>query len=88
MTDEHLTIRPSPERWPTWATVGHTACQRVSWLCGFASEPGAETTPVTDALHYCRRAQRDARDRRAAADRPLGLKQGGAGGDGLDGDLR
>jgi len=25
----------------------------VSWLCGFAGEPGAETTPFPDALHRC-----------------------------------
>ncbi|MDP9296342.1 MAG: hypothetical protein M3O88_06590, partial [Actinomycetota bacterium] len=38
MTDEQLAIRvvghaPSstPERWPIWAIVGHTACQRVFW---------------------------------------------------------
>jgi uncharacterized damage-inducible protein DinB len=53
MTDEQLALHPSPERWPLWATIGHTACQRVSWLCGFAGEPGAETTPFPDALHYC-----------------------------------
>ena len=46
MTDEQLAIRPSPERWPLWATVGHLACQRVFWLCDFAGEPGAETTRV------------------------------------------
>ena len=32
MTEEQIAIRPSPERWPLWATVGHTACQRVLWL--------------------------------------------------------
>ena len=53
MSEAQLAIRPSSERWPLWATVGHTACQRVSWLCDFAGEPGAETTPFTDALHYC-----------------------------------
>jgi uncharacterized damage-inducible protein DinB len=53
MTDEQLAIRPAPERWPLWATVGHAACQRISWLCDFAGEPGAETTPFTDALHFC-----------------------------------
>ena len=53
MTDEQLAIRPSPQRWPFWATVGHTCCQRVSWLCGFAGEPGADTTPFLDALHSC-----------------------------------
>jgi hypothetical protein len=51
MTDEQLAIRPSPERWPLWATVGHLACQRVFWLCDFAGEPGAETTPFTNAAY-------------------------------------
>jgi uncharacterized damage-inducible protein DinB len=53
MTDEQLSVRPSPGRWPIWATVGHTACQRVFWLCDFAGEPGAASTPFTDAAHYC-----------------------------------
>jgi hypothetical protein len=53
MTDEQLALRPSSERWPLWATIGHLCCQRVSWLCGFAGEPGAETTPFPDALHRC-----------------------------------
>lgn len=53
LTDEQLAIRPSPERWPIWATVGHLACQRVFWLCDFAGEPGAETTRFTDAAHDC-----------------------------------
>jgi DinB superfamily len=53
MTDQQLAIQPSPDRWPLWATIGHTACQRVSWLCGFAGQPGGETTPFPDALHYC-----------------------------------
>jgi uncharacterized damage-inducible protein DinB len=53
LTDEQLAFRPAPERWPMWATVGHAACQRVFWLCDFAGEPGAETTPFTDAGHNC-----------------------------------
>ena len=53
MTDEQLALRPSAERWPLWATVGHAACQRVFWLCDFAGEPGAETTPFNDAAHDC-----------------------------------
>ena len=53
LTDEQLAVRPSPDRRPLWATVGHAACQRVSWLCGFAGEPGAEATPFPDALHRC-----------------------------------
>lgn len=53
LTSDQLGIQPSPERWPLWATVGHTACQRVSWLCGFLGEPGAESTPFPDALYRC-----------------------------------
>jgi len=53
LTDEQLAIRPWPDRWPIWAIVGHTACQRVFWLCDFAGEPGAETTRFTDAGHNC-----------------------------------
>jgi uncharacterized damage-inducible protein DinB len=45
MTDEQLAIRPSPERMPIWATVGHTAGVRVYWLCAVLGEPGAEATP-------------------------------------------
>ena len=53
MTGEQLAIQPSPERWPIWATVGHTACQRVFWLCDFAGEPDAETTPFPNAAYDC-----------------------------------
>ena len=53
MTLEQLAMQPSPERWPLWATVGHAACQRVFWLCDFAGEPGAETTPFTNAGFDC-----------------------------------
>ena len=53
LTDEQLALRPTPERWPIWATVGHTACQRVFWLCDFAGEPGADTTRFTDAGNNC-----------------------------------
>jgi len=53
MTKEQLAMQPSPERWPLWATVGHTAFQRVFWLCDFAGEPGAETTPFTNAAYNC-----------------------------------
>jgi hypothetical protein len=53
LTIEDLARQPSSDRWPLWATIGHTCCQRVSWLCGFAGEPGAETTPFPDALHTC-----------------------------------
>lgn len=53
LSHEELAWRPAPGRWPLWATVGHLACQRVSWLCGFAGEPGAEETPFPDALYRC-----------------------------------
>ena len=53
LTVEQLALRPTPERWPLWATVGHLACQRVFWLCDFAGEPGAATTPFTDAGNNC-----------------------------------
>lgn len=60
MTADQLAIamaghaaRPESERWPVWATVGHTACQRVFWLCDFVGEPGVETTPFPDAGNYC-----------------------------------
>ena len=49
MTDEKLAIRPSAERLPIWATVGHTAAMRVYWLCTVIGEPGADATPFPDA---------------------------------------
>lgn len=49
MTTEQLVIRPAPERWPIWATVGHNAGARVYWLCTVFGEPGAEQTPFADA---------------------------------------
>ena len=45
MTPEQLAIRPSPDLWPIWATVGHTAGGRTYWLCTVVGEPGAESTP-------------------------------------------
>ena len=53
MTEAQLAIQPTPERWPLWATIGHLACQRVFWLCDVAGEPGAETTPFTNAAWDC-----------------------------------
>jgi DinB superfamily len=53
MTPEQLAIQPAVHRWPLWATVGHAACQRVFWLCDFAGEPGADTTPFTNAGYDC-----------------------------------
>src|SRR6478672_7644317 len=51
MTDEQLAIRPSPERWPIWATVGHTGSARVYWLCGIFGEPGAARTTWPDPVN-------------------------------------
>ncbi len=48
MSAESLGIRPSPDGWPIWAIVGHTAGTRVYWLCEVAGEPGADTTPFRD----------------------------------------
>jgi uncharacterized damage-inducible protein DinB len=48
MSDEQLAVRPSPDGWPVWATVGHTAGGRVYWLCGVVGEPGADKTPFAD----------------------------------------
>ena len=48
LTRDQLAIRPAPDRWPLWATLGHTAGMRVYWLCGILGEPGAELTPFTD----------------------------------------
>src|SRR5688572_28899582 len=45
LSAEQLAIRPSPQRWPIWATVGHTAAGRVYWLCHVIGEPGSESTP-------------------------------------------
>ena len=49
MSAEQLALRPDPERWPIWATVGHTCGARVYWLCTVFGEPGAELTPFADA---------------------------------------
>ncbi|MGC2240401.1 MAG: DinB family protein [Acidimicrobiia bacterium] len=48
MSTEQLGVRPEPDGWPVWATVGHTAGGRVYWLCSVIGEPGAEETPFTD----------------------------------------
>jgi uncharacterized damage-inducible protein DinB len=45
MSSEQLAASPAPDRWPVWATVGHTAAARVYWLCDVIGEPGAEATP-------------------------------------------
>jgi uncharacterized damage-inducible protein DinB len=48
MTDAQLAERPSPDGWPIWATVAHTAGSRAYWVCGVASEPGIERLPFPD----------------------------------------
>ena len=53
MTEAELALRPGPERWPIWATIGHLACQRVFWLCDFAGEPGAAESPFPNAGFDC-----------------------------------
>jgi uncharacterized damage-inducible protein DinB len=45
MTPAQLAVRPAPDLWPIWATVGHTCGGRVYWLCDVIGEPGAGTTP-------------------------------------------
>ncbi len=50
LSEEQLAIRPAPDLWPIWATVGHTAGTRTYWLCGVLGEPGADATPFTDPL--------------------------------------
>jgi uncharacterized damage-inducible protein DinB len=47
LSEKELGVRPAPEGWPIWATVGHTAGARVYWLCDVFGEPGAETTPFS-----------------------------------------
>lgn len=46
MSPKELALRPSADRWPIWATVGHSAGARVYWLCDIVGEPGVETTPL------------------------------------------
>ena len=51
MSADQLAVRPDPDGWPIWATVGHTAGARVYWLCGVLREPGAESTPFPDPMN-------------------------------------
>lgn len=53
LDDVQLAQALGPGRWPLWAVVGHLACQRVFWLCDFAGDPGASTTPFTNAAWSC-----------------------------------
>ncbi len=45
MSPKDLSIRPSQERSPIWATAAHVANVRVYWLCDILGEPGAGQTP-------------------------------------------
>lgn len=53
LDDTQLARTLGPGRWPLWAVVGHLSCQRVFWLCDFAGEPGADTTPFPNAAWSC-----------------------------------
>jgi hypothetical protein len=53
MTSDQLAGRPSPERWPLWASIGHLACQRVWGLCDIAGAPGAAESPFPNAGWNC-----------------------------------
>ena len=53
LTEEQLAIKPTPDRWPLWATIGHLACQRVFGQCDVAGEPGAAESPFPNAGFDC-----------------------------------
>jgi DinB superfamily len=53
LTEEQLATRPAPERWPLWASVGHTACQRVFAFCDLLGAPGASTSMFPNAGFNC-----------------------------------
>ena len=53
LTNHELSIRPSADRWPLWASVGHLACQRVFGLCDVAGAPGAASSPFPNAGWHC-----------------------------------
>lgn len=54
LTDEQRAVRPTAERWPKWATVGHLACQAGSSGC--ATSPASRARPrppFTNAANDC-----------------------------------
>jgi len=53
LSDVDLAQSAGSDRWPLWAVFGHLACQRVFWLCDFAGESGADTTPFINAAWSC-----------------------------------
>lgn len=53
LAEDELALRPSPDRWPLWASIGHLACQRVFGLCDVAGAPGAAESPFPNAGWNC-----------------------------------
>jgi hypothetical protein len=53
LTEEQLATKPSPDRWPLWASIGHLACQRVFGLCDVGGAPGAAESPFPNAGYNC-----------------------------------
>jgi uncharacterized damage-inducible protein DinB len=51
LTPGQLALPIGSPTWPIWASVSHLAGTRVYWLCHVFGEPGAETTPFTDAAN-------------------------------------
>lgn len=49
LSAEQLALPVGAPTWPVWASAAHLAGARVYWLCQVFGEPGADTTPFTDA---------------------------------------
>ena len=49
MSAEQLAVRPSADRWPIWATVGHTAGARVYWLCDGRTTSTIPAAPMSSS---------------------------------------
>jgi hypothetical protein len=47
MSDEQLALRPSPERFPMWATVGQPPSDVIAAAEGTAVSPGFLVTPAS-----------------------------------------
>jgi uncharacterized damage-inducible protein DinB len=52
LSTEQLALPVGSAPWPIWASASHLAGARVFWLCHVFKEPGAETTPFTDATGF------------------------------------
>lgn len=50
---EQLDLHSAQEYLPVWAIIGHLACARVYWVCDVLKEPGAATTPFSNASSDC-----------------------------------